>query len=226
MPDAFPAALIAAKNTLHQANGWRWIVDIDADGTNGYRITDADQPVTYSGDEYRPYPMRIDEIPADGDGTLPQVAMIFASVDDHIATRLNAGHVLDRRIRIRRVNLSDLTVAVTLGIWKSLDATLTYESATLIIGPYPVYDAPFPALKCLRGRCPKVYGGTDCGYNTALPNLIAATYPSFDPSSCDYGLSTGNGCEAHGANEAANGAAVRHPNRFGGFPSIPKGLRL
>ncbi len=227
MPDPlFPSALIAVKNALHQTDGWRWIVEIDGDGTNGYLLNDGDQPIVYGGQTFTPYPFRVDEITAEGDGSLPQVGLVFASVDDHIAVKLDAGAVLDRRIRLQRVNVGNLAFAVDAGLWTALDARLDYQTATLVIGPYPLFDAPFPAVRQLRGRCPKVYGGTDCGYDTSIVNLVSATYPTFDPASCDYGLDTGNGCRAHGANEIANGAAHRHPARFGGVPGIPKGLRL
>lgn len=227
MPDpTFPAALIAVKNALRSADGWRWLVEIDADGSNGYRLNDGDQPITYGGDTFAPYPFLVEEITAESDGSLPQVGIVFASVDDHVATRLNAGHVLDRRIRLRRFNPAADSVTIDAGTWTALDAVVDMTSATLVLGPYPILDAPFPALRQIRQRCPKVYGGPDCGYDTSMSNLIAGTYPDFDPAGCDYGLDTGNGCRAHGANEAANGAAVRHPDRFGGFPGIPKGLRL
>lgn len=226
MPDAFPSALIAYKNALHQTDGWRWIVDIDIDGTNGYTLCDGDQPVVYGGTTYNAYPFVIDEIAAESDGSLPQVGLVFASVDDAIATVLDAGGVLGRRIQIRRVNVGNLAFAVEAGLWEALDARLDYQTATLIVGPYPLFESPVPSIKQLRSRCQKVYGGTDCGYNTSLVNLIAATHPGFDTATCDYGYQTANGCAAHGANEAANGAAVRHPRRGGFFPGIPKGLRL
>lgn len=209
--------LIAAKNQLHQTDGWRWLVDIDADGTNGYALTDGDVTVVYSGTTYQPYPFRIESIDAESDGSLPEVQMVFASVDGHIATRLGNGDVLDRRIRIRRVNLGDLTFAVDMGTWQALSAALDYQSATLVVGPYPLFDAPFPSVRQVRGRCPKVYGGPDCGYDLTRAGALAT---------CDYGLETSNGCRAHGADELAAGVAVRHPARFGGFPGIPKGLRL
>lgn len=227
MPDAgFPSALVAVKNQLHTSSGWRWLLEADADGTNGYRLNDGDQPITYGGNVYTPYPLRLDEIPAESDGSLPQIALVVAAVDDHVPAQLAAGNILDRRIRIRRVNVSDLTVAFDCGTWTATDAVATYNEVTFQLGPYALFDAPFPSLRQLRGRCPKVYGGPDCGYDLTLSNLVSGTYPDFDPAACDYGLDTGNGCRAHGANEAANGAAVRHPARFGGFPGIPKGQRL
>lgn len=218
MPDAgFPSALVAVKNALHTASGWRWLVEADADGTNGYRICDGDQPITYAGNTFAAYPMRLDEIPADSDGSLPQVALVVAAVDDLVPASLAAGNILDRRIRIWRVNVSDLTVAFPCGEWTALDAVVTYNEASFVLGPYPIFDAPFPAVRQLRGRCPKVYGGPDCGYDLTRTGAL---------TSCDYGLDTANGCAAHGADEAAAGVAVRHPARFGGFPGIPKGLRL
>lgn len=225
MPETLASAFVTLKNSLHNADGWRWLVEIDADGTNGYRLNDGDQPLTYAGDVYQAYPFRVEEVRAESDGSLPSVALVFASVDDEIAGQLDAGNVLDRRIRIRRVNVANLAFAIDSGDWIALDAALDASSATLYVGPYPLFDSPFPALRQLRGRCPKVYGGTDCQYQVSLPNLVSATYPDFDGATCDYGYATGNGCQAKGANEAANGVAVRHPRRGGFFPGIPKGGR-
>lgn len=210
----FPTALVAVKNALHQSNGWRWLVEIDADGTNGYALTDGDAAVVYSGTTYQPYPFRVEESTAESDGSLPEFQIVFASVDDHIATRLNAGHVIDRKLRLRRANVADLTVVFDCGTWTVLNAVLDYQTAAIVVGPYPLFDAPFPSLRQLRGRCPKVYGGPDCGYDTTRSGALAT---------CAYSLAD---CEAHGADEAAAGLAVRHPARFGGFPGIPKGLRL
>lgn len=227
MPDAtFPAALVAVKNALHQSDGWRWLAAIDVDGTEGYFLTDGDAEITYGGKTYTPYPFRVDEIRSDSDGSLPDVGLVFASADDIIAQHLDAGDVLGRAIQLYRVNLANESLAIDAGLWTAIDASLDANTATLLVGPFPLFDSPFPAVRQLRGRCPKVYGGTDCQYNTALPNLISASRPDFDTASCDYGLDSGNGCRAHGENEAANGAAVKHPLRFGGFPGIPKGKRL
>ena len=218
MPDpGFPSALVAVKNALRQTEGWRWLVEADADGTNGYRIHDGDAPIVYGGQTFVPYPMRLDEITSDSDGALPQVALVVASVDDHVATRLNEGHLLDRRIRIRRVNVSALSVAFDCGDWTALDCVLTLGEASFVLGPYPLLDAPFPAIRQVRQRCHKVYGGPDCGYDLTRSGAL---------TSCDYGLDTSNGCRAHGADELAAGVAVRHPARGGFFPGIPKGLRL
>jgi phage-related protein len=214
MPETLASALVTLKNSLHNADGWRWLVEIDADGTNGYRLNDGDQPLTYAGDVYQAYPFRVEEVRAESDGSLPSVALVFASVDDEIAGQLDSGNVLDRRIRIRRVNVANLAFAIDSGDWIALDAALDASSATLYVGPYPLFDSPFPALRQLRGRCPKVYGGPDCGYDLTRSGAL---------TSCDYSLAD---CQAHGADEAAAGVAVRHPRRFGGFPGIPKGQRL
>ena len=217
------SALVAAKNAIYQSDAWVWLAQIDVDGTNGYFICDGDATVSYNGSTYYPYPFRFDSIPMQGDGSLPLVQMTVASVDDAIAIKLDAGYALDRRVQFYQVTRENLSFAIDRGQWTILDATVDHSVATFSIGPYQIFDAPVPNLKQLRTRCQKVYAGTDCGYNTALTNLVSGTYPSFSTSSCDYGLNTSNGCAAHGANEAANGASVRHPNRFGGFSGIPKG---
>lgn len=224
MPETVSAALNTKKDTLHCADPWAWLVQLDSDGTNGFFVTSHDASLSFGGKLYSPWPMAIGLITRDAEGNLPDLEITLSNAGREVGARLDNNEIMDRACHVYLVNVSDLTTSFDYGEWTVQNGTITLPHAVLITGPYNLFEAPLPAVRQLRTRCAYVdYGGLECQYDTTLANLIAGTYPSFDPASCDFGLETPNGCKAHGANEVANGRPKKHPGRFGGCPGIPKG---
>lgn len=222
MPETLDAALVTAKNALLQSAAWIWLVRADIDGTNGAFICSSDASVTYGGNVYSPYPMRVEGFESNDD-TIPYLTLVVSNAGGEISTRLEAGYLLGRTVKILLVSRSDVTKAMNLGTYYVDEATLTDDECAFALGTRLRLDATFPNVRQNRTRCSYVYGSTSCGYIVALPNLISGNYPDFDGASCDFSLDGGNGCTAHGLNEAATGTAVRHPGRWGGEHGIPKG---
>lgn len=208
MPEAL-GVLVAAKNALRQPDAFVWLFEADLDGTNCLRVCDSDTSFTYASKTYVPFPIKLGGIEV-GEN-LPRPTLTVASVGGEIGSRLEAGEIMDRGVQIYLASRSDTSFAFDAGRWTVLDAQLGLDTATFSLGPYDLLDAPFPARRQHRTRCDKVYGSVDCGYDITRAGAL---------TTCALSLAD---CEAHGADEAAAGLAVRHPQRFGGFPGIPKG---
>lgn len=223
MPETLTTSYVTAKNTMHSTAPWVWLFSVDLDGTNGMNVCAYDRSLTVGGVVYSPFPIGVAGLTRDAEGNLPRPIVVVSNVSREIAGYLEAGSVLDRNVTLSQVLSTDLTTSIPWGTFTVTHATLALAVATFTLGVYALLDAPLPARRFARGRCDYVYGASECLYNTALANLIAATRPNFDGTTCDLSLEGGNGCRAHGENEAANGSAVFHPLRFGGHPSIPRG---
>lgn len=223
MPELLAASYVAAKDALHSIAPWIWLFTVDTDGSNALRYCGHESAVIVGGYTFSPMHVAIGGITRDAEGNLPEPEITVSNVTRQVTGVLELGGIVDRNVAIQLVLSTDLANPVDWGTYRVLDATATLTTATFRVGVAGLFEAQFPDRRFSRGRCDYVYGGTECLYDTSLPNLIAATRPSFDPSSCGLDLEGGNGCRAHGENEAANGHVVNHPRRFGGHPSIPRG---
>ena len=222
MPQNIDSSLVSLKNLLHSQNGWVYLFLIDLDGSNKATLVGHDTTVVHAGITYQAFPISLGSWNRDVDGNLSQPVVTVSNLSREMANYLEAGGLLDRRVRIYAKNLGS-TAVLEFGEWRVIEATINLDVATFRIGVYQLFDAPFPARRQFRSRCDYQYGGTECAYQISLPNLISSTNPNFDGSTCDYTIGGDNGCRAHGLNEAANGQFKAHPARFGGFPGIPKG---
>ena len=223
MPETFNSALITEKNTLRNIHPWAWLVEIDLDGTNGMRVAGHDESVSYASKTWSPFPIAVTSLPRDLEGSVPQFQIGVSNLSREIATYLDSGGIIDRKVHLYAVNTNTLTTSQDWGEMTVQSCDLTLEVAAFILGPYNLFDAPYPPRIQTRTRCDKIYGGAECLYSTSLPNLVSGTYPSFSTSSCDYTLEGSNGCRVHGHNEVANGRPRLHPRLFGAFRGIPKG---
>lgn len=208
MPDSF-GVLVSAKNAIRQPSAWVWLFEVDLNGTDCLRVCDSDASFTYDSKTYVPFPIRLEGIEV-GEN-LPRPTLTVASVGDEAGAYLEAGGIVDRTVQVYLASRSDTSFAFDAGRWRVLDAQIGLDTVAMSLGPYDLLDAPFPARRQHRTRCDKVYGSRDCGYDTTRAGALTTCALSMED------------CEAHGANEAAAGLAVRHPQRFGGFPGIPKG---
>ena len=226
MAETLASSLVTEKNKIHNTKPWVWLFEADVDGTNAVRIAGYDAQVTFGGNVYYPYPIQIGTQDKSREGDLFDLEVVVANYEQVVAGYLESGYLLGRRCTVRLINESDLTVSVHESSYFIKTVTTSLGAAQLLLGAYSLMAAEVPAVRFNRTRCRWVYGGPGCMYDTSMPNLISATNSDFDPTKCDLELgveSEGNGCRAHGANEAANGHPSRHPLNFGGFPGIPKG---
>lgn len=222
MPESINSELTTLKNLIHSQNGWIYLFLIELDGSNKAALCGHDTTVTHDGITYQNFPINIGSWTRDVDGNLAQPTVTVSNLSREMANYLEAGGLLDRRVRVYAKNLGSSNV-VEFGEWRIIEATVSLDVAIFRIGVYQLFDAPFPQRRQFRSRCDYQYGGSECAYQISLPNLISSTNPNFDGSTCDYTIGGENGCRVHGLNEAANGQFKAHPARFGGFPGIPKG---
>ena len=215
-----PETRLSAQATLHQASPWLWLADVELDDDDALRVCDGDATIAYGGKTYYPFPMRVEGYAADAQGNLPSVTVTVSALSREVSDYIDAGGIVDRLVQLYVMSRSNLTEAFDRGRWQILDVAMTFDSASFRLGPYALFDAPFPSRRQARSRCDYTYGGLECGYATTLPDLVGG---DFDGSTCDLSLDGGNGCRVHGDNEAANGRPRLHPRRFGGEPGIPKG---
>ena len=226
MAETISSAIVTEKNKIHNTSPWVWLVEADVDGTNAIRIAGYDAQVVYGGNIYYPYPIQIGAQDKNKEGTLHDLELTVANYEQVVAVYLEAGHLLGRKCTIRLLTEADLTTQVHESSYFIKTVTTTLGSAQFVLGAYSLMAAQIPAVRFNRTRCRWVYGGPGCEYDTTMANEISGTNPDFDITACDLELgseTSGNGCRAHGANEAANGQPKKHPLRFGGFPGIPKG---
>ena len=217
-----PASFYIAKNERRSIYPFSWLFRIDRNGASAFYLAGSDVAISYGGKTYSPFPIGISGLDADAESTLPQPQVIVGNVTREVAVELEIGHVLDRTCQIYLWSTQAGT-AIDKGLWRIVRVAANLEAATFSLAQYGLLDCQVPSIRQERGRCPYVYGGPECLYPKTLPNAISATNPDFDPSSCDLTLNGSNGCRVHGTNEVANGRARLHPDRFGGFPGIPKG---
>lgn len=214
---------VSIKNALHQASPWVWLADVELDDDDALRVCDSDETITYGGSTFYPFPMVVEGYAADGTGNLPSVTVTVSALSREISDAVDEGGLVDRSVQLWVMSRSSLTTAYDRGRWLVLDVAMSDSTASFRLGPYGLFDAPYPARRQARSRCDYVYAGRECLYDTTLPNLIAGTRPNFDRTTCDLSIDGGNGCRAHGENEVANGRPRLHPARIGCAPGIPKG---
>lgn len=237
MPEPLDSALNAEKNVLHTSESWAWLIEVELDGSDTLRITNHDSALTaqvYTSDPsdsvsvtFQPFPVTVATVPRDAGGSLPEVEIRLGNYTREIAEYVEGDKFLDQTVRLRlatTVEGSTLANYTNVATFRILGVTVSMQEAAFRIGRPNLFRSPFPNQRYGRLRCRFIYGGNACGFDrdntyTNTP----ASYPNFDATTCDLGLDTENGCRAHGAAQAANGLAQKHPRRFGGFPSIPAG---
>lgn len=222
MAETLTSGVTTTKNALRQASPWVWLFAADLDGTNAFRVCDGDAAITYGGYVFAAFPVTVQGFEHDSE-SLPRPTVTVSNCSAEIDAKLDAGGVIDRQCRIYQLTRADTSFAIDRGSWAILDCSMTAITATFTLGPYELFNAELPARRQHRSLCDNVYGQSECGYATSLPNLVAGTYPSLSVTTCDLTLDGANGCRAHGANEIANGRPALHPLRFGAKPGIPKG---
>ena len=226
MAESLNSTLVDEKNKIHSTAPWAWLFEVvlsDDPATDAIRVSGSHEQVTFDGNVYYPFPIQLSALARSKGGMISDLEVTISNVGGIIAPYLESGRLLDAVANVGIVHENDLSLRVNAGRFTVKNATLSASTAILALGLFNVFEAPLPAQRYNRTRCRFVYGQAGCSYNTSLPNAISGSNPLFDPTTCDLGLETSNGCRVHGDNEVANGMQRLHPLYFGGFPGIPKG---
>jgi phage-related protein len=203
---------IREKNKLDQSSPWLLLYEVwlDDDGSERLCHLFHDEAVTWDGRLYRPYPIRRGRVASGTDSETPSVAIAVSTLDPVIQPLLNTHHgFVRKRVRVITIHKDFLddpagVVAIDQGfivqaMQDDSDGVVRFTVGQLLLAEEKI------AWRTFGGRCDFRYRDPrTCAYEGALP-------------SCDHGLTTPNGCEAHGVDSSI------HPRRFGGQPSIPRG---
>ena len=222
------SAVRAHKDSLSSLTPWVWLyeIEIPTSTPTRYRFARHNTSITFLGNEYVPFPVGHAVTTENAKGDLPTVTMTISNLGRELAANLESyDGLVGQPVRIMLVSLSDLdssspAVEETYEI-RSVSSTDSQVSASL--GTYNALRATFPAQRAIRDHCRHVYRSAECGYS------LSSTDAQF-LSSCDKSFDGVNGCVAHGLSEKnsteAGGAAGTdpglHPQRFGGYPGIPR----
>lgn len=226
MTRSISTSVATQKNKVSSTSAWAFLYEVQVSDSEALRVTDYNADISYDGETYYAYPIERGAVVLDSESSLNTLTVTVSNVGLIVMSYLESGSLIGKNVRVTLINLASTAVADSVSDdLEILSATADMEKAVLTLGMTNLLGMPFPRERSLRTRCRylREYGGGRCGYNTSLPNLVAATYPDFDPTTCDGTRDAENGCRVHGENEVANGMARQHPRRFGGFPGIPKG---
>ncbi|MCA8970061.1 MAG: hypothetical protein KDC95_09770 [Planctomycetes bacterium] len=195
---------------------WLWLLKAQLDTSTNVTpvlyLNNSDQPITYGGKTYEPYPFVVGRWSDDSKGSRPTITIEISNASLEAGRWVQVGRGFrDRPVELRAVQRSLVDAGV-------LDAALfvrglidepvvTAKSVSLPLRSG--IDRKFPKRRYLP-ICDAVYKDPrTCGY---VGDLVA----------CVKSLTA---CEEHGADEKANRRPVRHPQRFRGCPAIPRQTR-
>lgn len=201
---------IAAVNNRRQEFPFVWMLEVpipDPVTPSVLRITSHSQPVVWLTDSeggeltWTPWPLTVATINEDTKGTQQTVRVSIGNANRQIMALVDAYEGLEEQIvRIALVPLLALAEGVALIDVRGriIGVSATNEALTFEIGQVDMRRAKFPGNRVDSTRCGYRYKDARCGYTGVL-------------ATCDKGLTTPNGCEAH-ANET----------RWGGFRGVPR----
>lgn len=187
-----------------------WCVEIpipDPVSPSVLRITSHSVPVEFLTDSagaplvWDPFPLTVATVNEDTKGTQQTFRVTIGAQNRQVLALVDAYEGLEEQVvRARLVSIA--ARAEGLGIvdlrGRIIGCSVTNEALTFELGQVDMRRAKFPANRVSPLRCRFRYKGVRCGYTGAL-------------ATCDFGLNTPNGCDAHS-----------NANRFGGFPGVPR----
>lgn len=192
---------------------WLFLLTLYADVTTTaqtvFRLVSYPEPVTFDGDTYDPFPMKLGVIEEGSDGDLPRWDIEISNVTRELAPWFETGAgFLNREVLLKITTQKALaTAAAKLELrFRVADAVLTHEAARLTLGPPAWFDRAAIADRVTRNRCRWPFRSEMCGYRG--PELA-----------CNFTLTR---CNEIGADEESRGFTRLHPRRYGAFPSVPK----
>jgi lambda family phage minor tail protein L len=216
------------KDSLASASPWVWLYEIEVPTSTPtrYRLARHNQAITFNGNEYVPFPVAHASTTENTKGDLPTVTMTISNIGREVTSNLESYNgLIGQPVRIMLVSLEDLDSSspVMQEEYEILSVSARDDHVSASLGTYNALRATFPAQRAIRDHCRHVYRSAECGYSVSSGD---AQYLS----SCDKSFDGVNGCVAHGTSEKnsaeAGGAAGTdpglHPQRFGGYPGIPR----
>jgi phage-related protein len=210
---------------LRDEKPWIWLYEIEVptEPPTRYRLTNYTQEVSFGTNSagepiiYKPCPIGHSDITQTLEGDLPQFQLQVGHAGREMAATLEAYiGLVDSPVRVYVVNSEDLASAAAAQTFEAevTGCRVTNDKVTLAIGSKNLSEAIVPPLRFQRHHCGHEYGGTACAFDLSNGTL-AAGFPTC-PKSYEA-------CTDRGIAEVGQGYAKKHPQRFGGWRSIPRG---
>lgn len=198
---ALNAAWKAKKNALDQPTPWVWLYEVvlpSSPETTLY-LAEYDEPVTYAGNTYEPFPIKHTEPTEDSAGKLASITVSVANASREIQAYLEAFDYLTGQAVT--IHLVENPTAPTAALSSTLLITSTTANEQVATFQLSLAFNAFGITvgrRMYRDACGWRFGSAECGYSGPI-------------SDCDKTLGGPNGCRTH-----SNAA------RFGGAPGIPQ----
>jgi hypothetical protein len=218
---ALTSAVTANKNKSSLTTAFVYLIELQLNDSQCVRVAaNYDAQVAYQGVTW--YPARVDVGPTkrSADGRIDDATLKISNVSRAFVNYLDGASILDRRVRLIILDISQASDA-TAGIEDTYlvqALEVTDLEISLRIGDANPLQLPVPAERFLRTICRYLHEYGDparrCGYDSSTAGALA---------SCDGTLEGSNGCRVHGDNEVSRGLPRLHPRRGGFFPGILEG---
>lgn len=206
------SAVVTQTHKQQASTPWVWLITVwveqSATQLQPFRCTTHDADITWDGNTYRPFPVKMAQIGADASGNLEttrlQLANITRAINRYAET--NRGST-GNEVWLTGLSASTLNPADGRTYKLSIITTsLDHQWVTLDLGQPQFFRRQVPAEIHTRGRCANTYKGPVCKYRGSL-------------GTCDKTLAD---CIAHGDDEVANSLPRMHPRQFRAFPAISR----
>jgi lambda family phage minor tail protein L len=209
-------SLITAKNKLNDTDTWIALFEVSVSDTEVFRLTNNETAITWNSQQFSPFPIDFESFEETSSGDLPYLNVAVGNVDQMLTGYLeNQNGLLDREVVIRIVHTGNLSSNIAAIESKLIiratsvnDSTVTFK-----LSHHPFFEVNFPHQRYMRHRCRHQFKSAECGWDQTKSSTTSTT--------CDKTLDGPNGCVFHG-NLYDAGETKVHPDRFGGFPGVPR----
>ena len=218
-PNPLTPAVAAEKNA--QASGvplvFLYEVEVPTTPPTRVRLTSHDEEIDWRGNTYSRAPVIHSEIVEDTEGNLPSVQLSVPNLSREIGAILaSTSGLVGQPVRITLISLSDIGTnqPVSEIDFTVATASVSRDSAVFRLQVFNPHMTAVPGGRITRSSCWYKFRGKRCGF--------ALSESDTGPVTCDHTFDGENGCTAKGALYTAAGLTPIHPQRFGGFRSVPR----
>jgi hypothetical protein len=217
-----PLTAVIEKNKLDSSDPLVWLYEVRTkdDPPKMIRLTTESTLVSFKGNAYYPAPITNQGIEQTSEADIGGVDVLIGNASLEVAEILEASDgLIGQQVRITLIPkglLGDPTAAISHEA-DIVGMSMSGGGIRLRLGARNAYQSGFPPFRYTRRRCRWLFGSVECGVNLD-------TSDGFSLSECPgYTLQA---CREVGDAEVAAGRDRLHPERFGGYPAIPKTRRF
>ncbi len=221
-PNPLTPGVSISKNAVQSSDPFVMLLDISIPSAppSRLRLAAHDDEVEWGGNTYQRAPMMTSEFVEDVEGNLPTLQVTVPNSTREVGAVMKSySGLTNQSVRITFVSLADLSSAQPVREidFTVVDGTVSVESATLRLQIFSPRKATLPGGRIARQGCWYKFKGKRCGFALSESDTGEIT--------CDHTFDGANGCTTQGARYVTAGLTPIHPDRFGGFRSIPRQAR-